>query len=334
MLAAKAGALGFILRHAPAAEYQAAIEQVHGGEPWLPPQQTYTVLRDGADELNVSSQERRNRLTEILLGLLPLTGLIAALIALLWQRYWGDIGVRVVDLGVDPTTKMFNVIIFLVSLVGILGPLLFVRPWVKALGKWVREDPVWSKRAAKARSVHLGRLPVGELIVNYWVAWALGVVLVLSFTVLLTRAEPLFMGLFVGPAVFIGLLANVLGLDDELPGYQHLPHLDTWRILGFLGIILLVLMVLVGAEVLMLGPDLRPDGVHGILVPKMLGFQAQPVMVYDLREGVEPWGALYLGSQGDLYVVYDPCTEEVSLLSVSSTASRIALIDEVECGPP
>ncbi len=36
MLAAEAGALGFISRHAPSSEYSAAIERVHGGEPWLP----------------------------------------------------------------------------------------------------------------------------------------------------------------------------------------------------------------------------------------------------------------------------------------------------------
>jgi hypothetical protein len=57
-------------------------------------------------------------------------------------------------------------------------------------------------------------------------------------------------------------------------------------------------------------------------------------MVYDLAEDKEPWGALFLGSQGDLYVVYDPCTEETSFLSVSSTASRIALIDRVDCRSP
>lgn len=83
MLAAKAGALGFISRHAPFSDYAAAIEQVHRGEYWLPPQQTYQVLQEGADELGVSSHNRRTRLTEVLLGLIPLTGLVAAITALL-----------------------------------------------------------------------------------------------------------------------------------------------------------------------------------------------------------------------------------------------------------
>ena len=54
MLATEGGALGFIPRHAPSAEYQAAIEQVHLGELWLPPRQTYEVLQEGASELAVS----------------------------------------------------------------------------------------------------------------------------------------------------------------------------------------------------------------------------------------------------------------------------------------
>jgi hypothetical protein len=108
----------------------------------------------------------------------------------------------------------------------------------------------------------------------------------------------------------------------------------SWRVLGFFGLILVIFLLLVGTEVLLLGPDLRPDGLHGIIAPRVLGFNAQPVMMYDLAEDKEPWGALFLGSQGDLYVVYDPCTEEVSFLSVSSTASRIALIDEVDCYSP
>jgi len=331
MLATSAGALGFIQRHAPSADYGAAIERVHGGEPWLPRQPTYEVLKDGAAELDVSEKARRGRLTEVLLGLVPLTGLVAAVTASLWRHYYGSIGVRVADLGVDPTSRMIDVLVVFVMIIAIFGPLLFVRPRVKLIGQWVREHPEskWSKRLAKARS-----LPGGKLVFNFWVAWILGGLLVLSVTVALFQVIPLLMLLIVGPVVIITLVANVLELDDSFPNFLSLPHLDSWRVLGFFGIVLVVFLLAVGTEVLLLKPDMRPDGIHGIIAPKLLGFKAQPVMVYDLAEDKEPWGALFLGSQGDLYVVYDPCTEETSYLSVSSTASRIALIDEVDCGPP
>ena len=51
MLAAEAGALGYVCRDALPSEFSAAIEQVQRGEPWLPLQQTYSVLQDGAGEL-------------------------------------------------------------------------------------------------------------------------------------------------------------------------------------------------------------------------------------------------------------------------------------------
>jgi hypothetical protein len=109
MLAAEAGALGFIARHVPSSEYQAAIERVHRGEPWLPGRLTLQVLQDGAGEVGVSSPSRRARLMEVLLGLIPLTGLVAAITTFLWRRYWGDIGVRVADLGIDPSSRMIDV---------------------------------------------------------------------------------------------------------------------------------------------------------------------------------------------------------------------------------
>ena len=332
MLAAEAGALGFISRHAPSSEYSAAIERVHQGEPWLPLQQTYEVLQDGAGELAVSSHDRRARLTEVLLGLIPLTGLVAAITAFLWRRYWGSIGVRVSDLGVDPSSRMIDVLVVFVLIIGIFGPLLFVRPWVKAFGQWTAGQPKLAQPLAKVRSFRLAGVPVGKLIVNYWVAWVLGLLLVLAIMLLLTRLMPLIVVLFVGPGVAVVLVANVLDLDDELPNLLHLPHLDTWRVLGFLGLILIVFLLALGAEVLVVGPDLRADGLHGILAPKVLGFRASPVMLYDLDEQHEPLGALYLGGNADLYVLYDPCAETVRLVPVG--ASRVELIDRVDCRSP
>jgi DNA-binding NarL/FixJ family response regulator len=332
MLAAEAGALGFISRQAPPSEYAAAIEQVHRGEPWLPLLQTYEVLQDGAGELAVSSQERRARLTEVLLGLIPLTGLVAAITSYLWRSYWGDIGVRVADLGVDPTTRMIDVLVVFLMIIAIFGPLLFVRPFVKAIGTRVAGKPRLARTVAKVHNLHLAGVPVGRLIINHWVAWVLLTLLVLSIMLILTRLMPLIMVLFVGPALGIILVANVLDMDDELPDILHLPHLDSWRVLGFFGLILIVFLLALGAEVLIMGPDLRPDGLHGILAPKVLGFRAKPVMLYDLDGELEPLGALYLGGNADLYVLYDPCVETVRLVPVGS--SRVELIDRVDCRSP
>jgi len=327
MLAAEAGALGFICEDVDAAEFTAAVQQVHRGEPWLPLQQTYDVLRDGAGELAVSAQERRSKLTEILLGIIPMTGLIAAINLFLYRHYWGAIGVRVVDLGIDPTNRMIDVLVVLLIIIGVAGPLLFVRPWVLAMQKWIPSQPRLAKVIHKIRRHRLGRL-----LVNYWTAWALGILVILSIMLFLTRVIPLIMVLVVGPFVAIVLLANVLDFDDTLPEFLHLPHLDNWRVLGFLGIILLAFMITLGAEVLIRGPDLRPDGLHGFLAPKVLGFRAIPIMLYDIEEVHEPLGALYLGGNADLYVLYDPCAETVRLIPVS--LSRVELVDKVNCRSP
>ncbi len=83
------------------------------------------MLQDAAPELAVSAKERRDRLGNVLLGLITLTTLVAAITAFLWREYWGKIGVRVVDLGVDPTSRMIEVVVTLLMLLGLFGPLFF-----------------------------------------------------------------------------------------------------------------------------------------------------------------------------------------------------------------
>ena len=332
MLAAEAGALGYMCRDSALGDFAAAIEQVHQGEPWLPLHQTYEVLQDGAGELAVSSEERRDRLTQVVLGLVPLTGLIAAMTAFLWRQYWGDIGVRVADLGVDPTTRMIDVVIVLLLIIGAFGPLMFIRSWLDAIGAWMEEKPRLAEFVARAQSLCLGKVPVGRILFNRWVAWALLALLVLSVMLLLIKLMPLIILLFFGPAVGIVLLANLLGLDDELPEALHLPHLEPWRVLGFLGLVLIVFLLALGTEVFVQGPDLRTDGLHGIMAPQVLGFRARPILLHDLDEKEEPLGALYIGGNGDLYVLYDPCAEIVRFVPVGS--SRVELIDQVSCRSP
>jgi DNA-binding NarL/FixJ family response regulator len=332
MLAAEAGALGYVGRDADLSEFKAAIEQVHQGEPWLPLHQTYEVLQDGAGELALSSEERRNRLGQIVVGLIPLGGLLAAITAYLWRDYWGASDVRMVDLGIDPTTRMIDVLVILLLVVGISGPLLFVRSWVAAIGAWIETKPRLAGAAVKAHGLHLGKLPIGRLLLSRWMAWVLLALLVLSIMLLLTRLMPLIMVLFFGPGVGIILLSNLLDLDDELPEALHLPHLEPGGVLGFLGVVLIVFMLALGTEVLIKGPDLRTDGLHGVLAPQVLGFTARPVMLYDLDGIQEPLGALYLGGNADLYVLYDPCVETVRFVPVGS--SQVEPVDQVTCRSP
>jgi hypothetical protein len=97
-------------------------------------------------------------------------------------------------------------------------------------------------------------------------------------------------------------------------------------------ILVIFFLVVVGAEIWIKGPDLRTDGVHGLLAPQLLGFTARPMVLYDLDGNLEPLGALYIGGNADLYVLYDPCAETVRLVPVGS--SRVEMVDEVTCGPP
>jgi DNA-binding NarL/FixJ family response regulator len=329
MLAIQAGALGYICRSAGLSDFEAAIEQVYHGKHWLPLEETYEVLQEGAGELAVSAQERRARLGQVVLGLIPLTGLVAAITAYLWREYWGAISVRVPDLGIDPTSRMIDVLVVLLIVIGVFGPLLFVGSWAEAILAWIEKRPGPARLLAKARGMHLGNLPIGSILFSQWVIWVPMALLVVGIMLVITWIMPLIMVLVIGPGVAMVLLATLLGVGDQLPEALHLPHLQPERVLAFLGIIIVVFLLILGTEVLVMKPDLRTDGLHGILAPQVLGFSAKPIMLYDLEEKHEPVGALYLGGNADLYVLYDPCAEIVRLIPVS--LSRVEHIDEVTC---
>jgi DNA-binding NarL/FixJ family response regulator len=328
ILAIRAGALGFITRDTNLEEALEAFHQVNQGQHWLPLEDTYEVLGDAASELSITAQERRGRLTQVALGLIPLTGLIAAITAYLWREYWGHIGVRVVDIGIDPTTRMIDVMVVLLMVIGIFGPLLFVRPWVEAVRQWIEEDhPSIAEWVTKARRRRLGRL-----VFNNWVARGLMTLILLFFLTWLNSIFPLIMVVFLGPVVGVLLLANILDLDQELPEALHLPHLGARRVVVFFAVVIILFLMIIGAEVWIRGPVLRPDGLHGFLAPEVLGFRARPVTLYDLDGNLEPLGALYLGGNADLYVLYDPCAETVRMVPVGS--SRVELVDRVICPSP
>jgi hypothetical protein len=227
---------------------------------------------------------------------------------------------------------MIDMLVVLLVVIGIFGPLLFVRSWVEAIGTWIEKRPRLAALAAKANGLRVGRLPVGRILFNRWTGWVLLALLVAGTMLLLTAVMPLIMVLLVGPGVGLVLLASLLNLSDELPEGLHLPHLEPGRVIAFLGIVIVVFLLVLGIEVLILGPDLRADGLHGVLAPAVLGFGARPVMVYDLDEKQEPLGALYLGGNADLYVLYDPCTEITRFVPVGS--SRVEHIEKLTCRSP
>jgi DNA-binding NarL/FixJ family response regulator len=89
ILSIQAGAQGFVTRDTSLEEVSEAFHQVNQGQHWLPLEDTYEVLGDAAGDLSVTAQERRGRLGQIVLGIIPLTGMIAAIMAYMWREYWG-----------------------------------------------------------------------------------------------------------------------------------------------------------------------------------------------------------------------------------------------------
>ena len=104
------------------------------------------------------------------------------------------------------------------------------------------------------------------------------------------------------------------------------------RNITILTTLVILFLALLSAEVVVLEPDLRTDGVHGILAPTVLGLSARPARVQDLDGNLDPLEVLYIGGNADLYVLFDPCTDEVRLIPVGS--SRVVMIDEVTCQSP
>jgi len=295
---------------------------------WLPLEETYEVLQDGALELGLSPSERRNRLMQIIMGLIPVTGLIAAFTAYLWRQYWGSIDVRVVDLGLDPTTRMFDVLIFFMRVIALFGPLLFVPDWVRETNDVLVRSERWNRNIAKLQSLKFGSFKFGRYLFNKCTARLLLGLVVLAIMFLLNEIMPLIIVLFIGPRISLVLLANLLDMDHVLPNLQELPLLDSKRIIIFLVLVLMGFMLILGVEVLVKGPDLRPDGLHRWIAPKVLGFHVQPIIMYDIEGKHEPLGALFLGGTSDLYVLYDPCTKVVRLVAVS--LSRVEVVDAVK----
>lgn len=133
-----------------------------------------------------------------------------------------------------------------------------------------------------------------------------------------------------GPTVAIILLANALDLHRDLHPLLRLPGVTPWRMMFVSGVFLAICLLGLGAEMLVKAPDLRPDGLHGVLGPEILGLDAQPVLLLEpTQESDSPPSALYLGGTGEIHVLYDPCDQVAQI--VASPTYRIQTVDEVVC---
>ena len=312
-LAARAGAAGFVTTASTPEQVADAVTAAGQGRTWFPQEDLRGVLADVADDLDVTHAERRARMTGILIGLIPLTGLVAALLSYLWRKYLGQIGVRPVDLAIDPASRVVDAISTFSLVLGVFGPLLLVSNWLDLLrGSSIDRGPVaWL----------LERGPLAQLVMS---------LAVLASTVFLSIGPDLLLVAIIGPIMTISIVARAADLNDELPSILRIEHIRPMRLLTVLGFALLVLLAALGAESLFVGPDLGTRGAGGYIAPKILGFKAQPVRAFDITSDSEPREMLYLGGNADLYVLVDPCNDqEVEMVPVSTR--RLVVIDEITC---
>ena len=327
ILALQAGAMGFESKDSDAAEVFDAIKKVMGGEYHLPVEDTVDVMKQAAPELMIASKERRGKLAEGLLTLIPLIGIISAFTQFLWRKYWGSIGVRVSDLGVDASSRVTDFLIFLLILIGIFGPLMFIRSWMKIIGSWADTRPKLSLLLTKVSNIKI----MGIHLFGYWLGWMILAVFVLSITLPFDDSGGKVLTLVMGIVFALILLAHILGSNDFLPPWLIIAKDRVRGTLAIISGLILVLLVVLTVEVFE-GPDLRPDGVHGFLAPKAIGLSARPAIIHDLDDKYPPIQVLYLGGNADLYVLYDPCDKIVRMIPVGS--SRVKMIKEVQCSSP
>ncbi len=308
-----AGALGFVESEARAVDFHRAVQTVGDGRPYLPQDATRTMLAAKVSELGLTAAERDARLRNLVIGLIPLAGGLTAIMSLLWRRYLGQIGVRPVDLAIDPATRLVDAFFALSVLLAIVGPMLFIGGWLDLLQEF------GDRRLARWLADHR---KVARLIMTIGIA-AIGSGLAVVGQVI--------MALFVGPFVAALLLARTFDLDDDIPVALRLTRWNPTRAAAGAGAVVVLFLSVLSLEALVIGPDLRPDGAHGWLAPSVLGFNAQPMAANSAEDGSDRRDVLYLGGNADLYVLVDPCGDEDVVEFVPVGSTRLMVIDEVVC---
>jgi DNA-binding NarL/FixJ family response regulator len=307
-----AGAAGFVDIDAEVTEFADAIRAVHSGEMWLPGPATGTVLRDVAADLEVTTTERRSRLLAVGLGLVPIAGALAAVLALLWRKYLGHIGVRPVDIAIDPASRIVDALVSISFLMGAFGPFLYIRSWLDAT------ESVADEREFRWLGDHRK------------VAAAVLAVVIFVVAAILSVYADIVLALLVGPTVAVSLLAAVVGVSGELPQVLRIDFVKPRRAAFAACAIVFMFISALGAEVLVRGPEFGENGAEGGLVTLFMGFRAQPAIVTDVDGALPVRQRLYLGGNADLYVFVDPCDgDRIEMVSVGS--SRLEIVDEISC---
>ena len=311
-LATRAGADGFVDREAGDEGLIAAIDALLDGGTWFPPEASRSVISASADDLDTTSSERRSRLSGVVLALVPLTGLLASMQVGLWRRYMGKIGVRPTDLGVDPTSRVIDVIVAMLLALGIFGPLLLVGTWLDML-----------------RESRLNRGILARFLRHRKLAYVTVSILWIALASIVAVGPDLALTVVVGPIVAVSIIAKAVGASEELPRPIRIESISLRA--AVVGALLMTFLFLgeLTYEVQIVGPDLRVDGDHGYIAPRVLGVNAIPVQATTLETG-EVAEVLYLGGNADLYVLVDVCdNDRVDYVSVST--QRLVVIDEVTC---
>ena len=309
--AVNAGAAGFIDVDAHPAELLEAVRAAKDGGLWLPAEQIRPVLDSMGSQVEMTTAERRSRLNGILVGLVPLTGLLAALMSFLWRRYTGTIGVRPVDIAVDPSSRIVDALVAISLTISVFGPLLFVGNWLNML----RESP-WNRGAIAS---FLRRRVLAHLAVS---------AIVLGTTLFMALGPHLLLVVVIGPLVTVAVIARATDLSDQVPRVLRIEASPRRVLVGGV-VVLFVLLAAIGGEAVIIGPQLGTSGEGGYIVPKLLGFNVQPVAAQNV-DTEETREMLYLGGNADLYVLIDPCNDNnVEYVSVGSHVLEV--IDEIEC---
>jgi CheY-like chemotaxis protein len=310
--ATRAGAVGFIDTNAASDEAAEALLVIADGGTWVPEALTRTALAQAADDLDVTADERRSRLNSILIAMIPIVGILTAALSFLWREYLSTIGVRPVDIAIDPGSRVIDALITLSVLLGVFGPLAFIRTWLEQL----RRSPANSG-------------PIGWLLERHALAWTVAAAMLLTAIAFLLAGTKVAIVVVIGPLVAVAMIARGLDLDEVLPAALRIKASPARTLVGGAAVLVLCLAALT-VEVVAVGPQFGTKGAEGVIAPTVLGFGTQPMRWIDVDAGGKEQDVLYLGGNADLYVLIDPCNDDETLF-VSVGATRLVVIDEVSC---
>ncbi len=295
-----AGALGYVDEEANAKEFQIAIDTVVQERPYLPPEATHQILQKASNELETSSRERRDQLTQMLFIFIPIGAGLTALLNYVEGEFWEQLDINPQYLGINASDRLAVLVTNSLLLIGIFGPLLFTTLWLTPIRVWLTD-----KYGIKAEH-HLGLRLLLKL-VNGRIGTILFAGIILASSLFIARFAPLVSIMFIGTAVLAILLINTLGLEEYIPKQLDLPRYEPWRVFLFFSAVVAIFAFVLGYELLFVGPQMRPDGVDNPTLAFFLDIEAFPVTVIDINGEASDYDALLLGGAAGVHVLHNPC---------------------------